>query len=394
MQRMSPEAEGAPEHLEPDEIADEFEPLPTDDPNYISESDGEDNGNNELEFKDDSVQGFFAHKEPVYSVDLHPTDDTLVLTGGGDDKAYLWRRDTGEAVHPGNALDGFTDSVTAVGFNVDGSLMAAAGLDGQVRVWATATGQLTAALEGPSADVNWIEWHGKGNILLAGSADGTMWMWLLPSGQFMQVFSGHAESVTCGKFTPDGKTIVSGADNGSLIIWDPKTASAIHRLSGADDARFHSETITCVGITADSTLAMTGSSDHTARLVHIQNGNIVGSLGGHTESIETVGFSPVLPFAATGSVDCTVNIWDTQTLRLRQTVRHDGPVTKLQWHATSPLMTTSSGDGTVRVWDARTGQCEQKWVGHEDVILDFAQTRDGRTVVTGSDDGCSLVFNY
>ncbi|KAJ1977207.1 60S ribosomal subunit assembly or modification protein [Dimargaris verticillata] len=343
-------------------------------------------------FEDDSVQGFFEHHEPVYTVDMHPVNELLLISGGGDDKAYLWRRDTGEQLAE---LTGFDDSVTSVGFSVTGDLMAAADMRGKVQVWNTDAVQAStaplASLDGPD-EVLWLDWHPRGNILLAGSADGTMWMWMLPLGKCMNVFSGHSMAVTCGQFTRDGKTIVTGCEDGSLVIWDPKTAAANHRLDG-HDARFHSETITCLDTNADSTLVLTGSTDHTARLVHLQNGNIVGSLGNHAESIETVGFSPTTTLAATGSVDGTVNIWDIKTLKHRGTLRHEDAVTKLQWHADSPLLTTTSVDTTVKVWDARTGNCEHTWRGHQNTVLDFAMSRDGRTIVSGSDDGCCLVFS-
>ncbi|KAJ1965775.1 60S ribosomal subunit assembly or modification protein [Dispira parvispora] len=340
-----------------------------------------------VELQDDSVQGFFAHGEPVYSVAMHPNNDVLVASGGGDDKAYLWRRDTGETCY---TWDGFTDSVTTVRFNLDGTMVAAGSMDGKVGVWYTADGKSVATLDGPS-EVTWLDWHSRGNILLAGSADGTMWMWALPSGQCMNVFSGHPEPVTCGQFTPNGRQIVTGSDDGSLNIWDPKTATTIHRLN-SHDARFHAETITAMDVSSDSTIVLTGSTDHTARLVHLQNGQMVGALGEHTDSVETVGFSHTMSLAATGSVDGKINIWDVQTLRLRQTVHHDEAVTKLLWHHESPLLTTTSADRTVKVWDARTGHCEKTWVGHHDAILDFAMTKDGHSVVTGSDDGCCLVF--
>lgn len=82
----------------------------------------------------------------MYAIASHPQDDNLILSGGGDDKSYLWRSDNGETVFE---LSGHTDSVTAVGFSVDGTLVASAGMDGKVRVWKTQTGEFCTAVEGP-----------------------------------------------------------------------------------------------------------------------------------------------------------------------------------------------------------------------------------------------------
>lgn len=89
----------------------------------------------------------------------------------------------------------------------------------------------------------------------------------------MNVFNGHSGPVTSGMFTPDGKKIVTVSEDASLIVWDPKTASAVHRIT-SEDARFHSDVITCLAINKESTLAMTGSADGTAKLVNIHSGNV------------------------------------------------------------------------------------------------------------------------
>ncbi|CDS11806.1 hypothetical protein LRAMOSA11450 [Lichtheimia ramosa] len=342
---------------------------------------------NMMELADDSVQGFFDHREPVYAIAMHPKEPTIMVSGGGDDKSYIWRNDTGEMLYE---LSGHTDSVTAVGFSVDGEYVASAGMDGKVRVWKSATGEFCTAVEGPD-EIVWIDWHPKGNILLAGASDSTIWMWAMPSGKFMNIFNGHAAPVTSGKFTPDGKKIVSVSEDTSFIVWDPKSAASEVRLSG-DDARFHREPVVTVAVNKDSTLAITGAMDGNARLVNLTNGQIVSALENHSDSVETADFCDILALAATGSTDGTISIWDVQTQRLRQTLNHEDAVVKVKFVQNSPFLVSCSVDRSIRLWDARTGQCIKNWSGHRDGVLDFAVSSDGKTVVTASDDGTCLVF--
>ncbi|KAG0747600.1 hypothetical protein G6F57_005486 [Rhizopus arrhizus] len=367
---------------------------------YMDDDDEEEEGAEDFEFRpnaedentmelaDDSVQGFFEHRSPVYAIAMHPTSNGIIMSGGGDDKSYLWRCDTGETLI---CLDGHTDSVTDVAFSCDGKYVASAGMDGKVRVWNAETGEFCVAVEGPD-EVVWINWHPKGNILLAGANDSTIWMWALPSGKFMNIFNGHAGPVTSGQFTPDGKKIVSTSEDTTFIVWDPKSASAEIRLSG-DDARFHTEPITSVAVNKDSTLAITGDVSGKARLVNILSGQIVAALENHTESIETSSFCDVLPLAATGSVDGNISIWDVQTQRLRATLSHEDAVVKVKFVKNSPLLASCSADKTVKMWDTRTGQCLKTWVGHRDTVLDIAVSDDGNVICTASDDGTCLVFS-
>ncbi|KAJ2450007.1 60S ribosomal subunit assembly or modification protein [Coemansia sp. RSA 2336] len=337
--------------------------------------------------EDDSVQGFFAHKEPIFSIDLHPTRQNLAVSGGGDDKAYLWRIDTGEQVAE---LDKHEDSVCAVKFSNDGSFVAAGGMDGKINVYNLETEKRSCVLEGPD-EIQWLCWHPRGHVLLTGATDASLWMWSLPSGDFMNVFNGHGAPVTCGQFTHSGRNIVSGSEDGSLIVWDPKTAAIVQQFSPSDE-RFHQEGITSLAISKDDQVFLTGSMDHTAKLVH-SNGTVLGSFENASESVETVGLCDVLSLAATGSVDGSLSIWDINTLRLRTTLKHDDSVNQLKWHRDSPLLTSVSMDCTVRTWDSRTGECVRTWKGHQEGIMDFALSSDGKTVVTASDDGCCLVFS-
>lgn len=95
----------------------------------------------------------------------------------------------------------------------------------------------------------------------------------MPSGKIMNVFAGHSAPVAAGRFTPDGKKIVTGAEDSTLIVWDPKSASALSRISG-DDARFHSGGITSLAVNKESALVITGSTDGSARLVNLNNGAV------------------------------------------------------------------------------------------------------------------------
>ena len=213
--------------------------------------------------EDDLANAVFrGHTDSVYCGAVHPTMPGLVLTGGGDDVAFLWRFpitsnlvDSSEQVDIEAVirLEGHTDTVTSVGFNFDGSMALTGSYDGTVRIWKADTGEFLRTLDGPE-DVEWASWHSKGNAVIAGSKDGTLWMWLAHNGQCIQVFAGHEGTVSCGMFSSDGKVICSGGEDGTLRIWAPKTGACKHVFDNIHDGLVTSMAVS----TKDPDLVMTG----------------------------------------------------------------------------------------------------------------------------------------
>lgn len=131
--------------MDPNEAAEEYAQDNTPDEDHPMSEDDDEDGEGMYDedevFVDDSIQGFFLHTSPVYSVALF---DNYAATGGGDDLGYLWDITNGEMIMK---LDGHTDSVTNVAFSHDGTYLATGGMDGQVRIWHVQEKKLVVALE-------------------------------------------------------------------------------------------------------------------------------------------------------------------------------------------------------------------------------------------------------
>ncbi|KAI9189988.1 60S ribosomal subunit assembly or modification protein [Blastocladiella emersonii ATCC 22665] len=394
------EAEDDAQFAEGDEVAEMIdvpdmggadEPMDDDDDMDADEDEAEQAGGDELvEIKDDSVQGFFAHQKPVYCVAMHPTSYDIILSGGEDEKAYLWSAHTGETLHQ---FDGHTDSVVACGFNHDGTLCATAGMDAVVQVYVTATGQCVSRVEA-SDEIVCLDWHPKGNALLAGTNDGQVWMLSMPKGNIMGIFAGvHTGPVTMAKFTPDGKRVVSGAEDGTFAVWDPKSFTPVLKWTPEDGRWFQEEAVTSLAVNPASTLCLVGGSEGTARVVSLTDGTLFATFNTHTSSIESIAFSPKLPLATLASTDNKVTVIDVTRWIVRSTLVHDDAAIKAEFTDDGLHIVTCSADKSVRVWDARTATLVVKWVGHHDPILCMAISPLADLVVAGGDEGVVLVFS-
>ncbi|CAN4084703.1 unnamed protein product [Withania somnifera] len=214
-------------------------------------------------------------------------------------------------------------------------------------------------------------------------------MWNADTNAFMNTFLGHGGSVTCGGFTPDGKLVCTGSDDATPRIWDPKSAQSIHVVRGHP---YHTEGLTCLTISSDSTLAFTGSKDGSAHIVNIITGKVVTSLSAHTDSIECASLSASAPWAATGGMDNKLIIWDLQQSLPRSTCEHPEGVTCLLWLGQCRYVATGCVDGKVRIWDSLSGECVRTFSGHTDAIQSLAASSNGEYIVSVSIDGTARVF--
>ncbi|TIC13147.1 WD40 repeat-like protein [Wallemia mellicola] len=330
--------------------------------------------------KDDSIQGFFGHKEPVYAIAIHPNNPEIIVSAGGDDKAHVWNITDGE--HAIASLEGHTDSVTSVAFSKDGQFVATGGMDGFVKIWDTS------------------DWSLKVDLQLGDEC--TLMRSSVPKGDNMNVFSGHTEMVTCGRFTPDGKAIVSSSSDGSLIMWSPTEGTAVTKIT-ANDARFNLDGgITAMAVNPAGTIAVAGGAAGGVRAVNLSNGQVVGSFECHKEgeSIEAVAFLPEgaagqgpAGVVVTAGTDGVLNVIDLTTMRVRNTMNIEEPITVLEFQHQSPFFAVGCVDHKVRMFDARTGSQVKEFEGHSEPVLSVAVSKDGSRIITGSDDGTALVFD-
>eukprot|EP00064_Thunnus_orientalis_P017645 superscaffoldBa00003807_g17730 len=84
----------------PDDLADNLEDVDFEEPENADDDEGwetEDDMEAEAE-QDDSELTFSKHTGSVFCVNLDPATNTLAVTGGEDDKAYVWRVSDGEVL--------------------------------------------------------------------------------------------------------------------------------------------------------------------------------------------------------------------------------------------------------------------------------------------------------
>lgn len=71
----------------------------------------------------------------------------------------------------------------------------------------------------------------------------------------------------------------------------------------------HAGFITCLDISRDGQLSVTGATDHLVNVWQLNNQELVLTLNGHSGPVTAVSFAPSGLFVASGSEDKSVKVW-------------------------------------------------------------------------------------
>ncbi|KAI8846477.1 WD40-repeat-containing domain protein [Chytridium lagenaria] len=112
-----------------------------------------------------------------------------------------------------------------------------------------------------------------------------------------------------------------------------------------------------------------------------------------SDSIVAVAFNFDGMFVACGSLDGGVRV---ANLEIGEVVLSlDGPmeVTWLRWHPRGNALLCGSSDGIVWMWQIPSGKCLNVFSGHSNSVGLGAFSYDGKSIITGGDDGNLIVWD-
>lgn len=300
--------------------------------------------------QDDAALTFTKHTGSVFCGSLHPTED-IAVTGGEDDKAYVWEISGGEIIHE---VTGHSDTVIAAEFSPDGAYLATGDMAGEVQVLKLSQ-SYKKVWEFSMGDMVWMKWHTAANVLLAGSESGEVYVWRIPSGD-CKVFASSGHKSETGQLTADGKRLIVGYGDGSVRLWDIKSSACIQEIL-ADSPQGHTESVTCIAADPDNGMFLTGSED--GKILIAGSGGPLGSLNPASGPVESLAFCAEsdIKLVACGTLQGKISLWDVgkQAVRVECENRDPSGVTRMIW-APGHNLICGTLEGSVKGFDGLTGQ--------------------------------------
>jgi WD40 repeat protein len=323
-----------------------------------------------------------GHTDEVLGL-VAAADGSWLATGSIDGTVRIWDPATGQVRH---TPLGHTSTLVGMAAAADGSWLATGSIEGTVRIWDPATGQVRHTPIGHTAEEMAMAAAADGSWLATGSIDGTVRIWDPATGQVRHTLIGHTERVFVLAVAPDGSWLASASNDRTVRIWDPATGQVRHTLT---------DEMGPLAAAVDGSWLATGGVG-TVRIWDVATGQVRRTLIGHGEEVAELAAVANGSWLASVTIDGRVQIWDVATGDTRRTFTcHTGRMMHMLAAAAdgSWIATVGWDETTVRIWDMATGDTRRTLTDHIDGIDTLAAAADGSWIATDSWDGTVRIWD-
>jgi WD40 repeat protein len=316
------------------------------------------------------------------------------------------------------------ESYGYLGTSPDGRRLAAATIEGEVRLWDTPpegeeTGEEIRLIRGATEPFWAVAFRPGGQQLAAASTDGTALVWDVASGREVLVLRGHDRLLMHLAYSPDGRLLATCGFDKTVRLWDADTGRLLRALPGVDTPPVLSvlfspdggrlvvktlQQILIWDLAAGRWISSAGigwtfrmAQDAGGRyLVTVRGtGNllicdaktcqVIGDVPYDGGNLNRPAFHPDGRCLATAGNDRTITLWETSGWTRVRTLRgHDTAIHSVAFYPDGRWLASGSTDGTVVLWDAASGHIVRTLKGNIGEVFGLAFSPDGRRLATAS----------
>jgi WD40 repeat protein len=283
---------------------------------------------------------------------------------------------------PGAALNG-------VALSVDGSRVAASGLDGSVRVWDPRTGAVIVDVRAHQRALSALALTPDGSALLtASTSDPQVRLWDPSTGNPLAQLATDGPGVAAAVFSPSGRLIGAATTDGKARVWNARSREVVVELG-----QLSPMALTAGTFGADDERIAVAGLDGVVRVRSLPSGETI-ALSGHSGPISALAFNVAGDALLTASFDGTARVWATSNSAGRLLLKGGGaPLSAAAFSPTGRTVVAGDSDGHAWLWSVGDGRQLAELRGHSRRISSVAFSPSGAQVLTTSDDGTARVWD-
>jgi WD40 repeat protein len=292
----------------------------------------------------------------VHHVEFGPKGDLLAASFDNDPEAsiYVWQIPDGKLLF---SIDTQARWAKSIAFHPEKPLMAIS-LDSRDEIEILDISRLeqpviTLRPHGRAAS---IAFSPSGDLLAAGlmgPSENTILLWDTTNWEVNCEFSESKDWIFSLDFDNTGRVLASGGRARQLNLWDPQACKFVGVLEG------HTDSIQSVSFSPDGTLLVSSGFDNVVRVWNIQEQKEVGSpLRGHKFIVQNAVFGKDNNTIFSGSLDKSIIVWDLkQTNSFEKKILGDeGSVVNLSVDKAGKILVALTNDGRTHIWNTSNYQ--------------------------------------
>ncbi|KAF5522140.1 Vegetative incompatibility protein HET-E-1 [Colletotrichum aenigma] len=242
-------------------------------------------------------------------------------------------------------------------------------------------------LEGHEDVVRFVVFSTEDNTLLSASNDHMIIHWNF-AAIIQRKYHGHLRSVLSLAWIPGRRAFVSASSDKTVQITD------IHNGTTSTLATSNA-IVKVVAVSPNGSEVLFVSREPAVHLLELSSGQSIWTRSDFSCRVNGVDFSPEGETVALALHDGTIQICDTSTGKVSQTLcgGHEHTVFAVAFSRDGELLASASHDERVCVWNASNGTVDSTLVGHTGAVFSVAFSPDRQMLVSTSSDESVRIWN-